>query len=57
MTTTPKDPNRPEHAQGEDELKDEAQASEVSSLGGEQGGADATDKSTGTAPDHAEQPE
>lgn len=57
MTTTPKDPNRPEHAEAEEELKDEAQTSEVSALGGEQGGADAIDKSTGTAPDRAEQPE
>jgi hypothetical protein len=57
MTTTPKDPNRPEHAEAEEELKDEAQTSEVSALGGEQGGADAIDKSTGTAPDRPEQPE
>ncbi len=56
MTTTPKDPNRPEHGKAEDEVKDQAQTSEVSALGGEQGGADATDKSTGTAPDQAEQP-
>ena len=55
--TTPRDANRPEHTGGEDELKDEAQTSEVSRLGGDQGGADATDKSSGTAPDHAEQPE
>lgn len=36
--------------------EDEGQVSEASLTAGEQGGADATDKSTGTAPGRADQP-
>jgi hypothetical protein len=56
--TASQDANRPEHAEQEAEVQ-EGQVSESSDLGGSQpvGDADATDKSTGTAPDRAEEPQ
>jgi len=53
------DRNRPEHAAPDEEARREQQPGEVSEMeevGPEAGGADATDKSTGTAPDRAEEP-
>ena len=50
--TTPHD-EKPTEAPDQD---DEGQVSEASLTAGEQGGADATDKSTGTAPGRADQP-
>ena len=54
------DRNRPEHESQDEEARREQQDSQVSELmdpAPEPGGADATDKSTDTAPSAADQPE
>jgi hypothetical protein len=53
------DESRPEHESQDEEARQEQQEGQVSELadpGPEAGGADATDKSTGTAPDRAGEP-
>jgi len=54
--STHKDANRPEHNEDEERVKQEGQLSETSALDEPEpaGDADATDKSTGTAPDWPE---
>jgi hypothetical protein len=52
-------PNRPEHDAPDEEARREQQEGQVSETDQPEpavGGADATDKSTGTAPDQADQP-
>ena len=54
------DKSRPEHESQDEESRREQQEGQVSELmdpGPEAGGADATDKSTDTAPSEADQPE
>lgn len=53
--------NRPEHESQDEEARreqqHEGQVSELMDAGPEAGGADATDKSTDTAPSEADQPD